>query len=88
MFTACYTTFEFPDMLVDMIMDNSNTCPEVHYRELLPNPFMILYCLSRKETNEGREFWAALLAKYKEEEHCPDEVTEIDILILKSRHCR
>lgn len=86
MFETCYTEFKFPDILEEMILGNSKTCPEVHYKHLLPNPFMILYSLSRRTTNEGSEFWAALLAKYKEEEHNPDEVSEIDILILISKY--
>lgn len=87
-FEKVYQGFEFPDNLKEMIEANASLdlCPTVNYRHLLPNPFMILIDLSKGKTNEGPEFWRAVMAKYKEEEHDPDQVSEIDILILLSKY--
>lgn len=83
-----YHDFEFPAKVIELLEGNREVLPEVAYMDLLENPFLIIYCMTRKESNEGSEFWKALLAKYTEEEHDPDQVTDIDVLILLSRYSK
>lgn len=81
-----YHDFEFPKELVDMMKANDDVCPEICYMHLLPNPFMILLCLERRDTIEGAAFWAAVREKYIAEQVDPSEVTFVDILMLLSAH--
>lgn len=78
--------FEFPEKVIELLEGNRATLPEVAYMDELDNPFLIILCMTNHESNEGKSFWKALLAKYKEEEHDPSQVTDVDVLILLSRY--